>query len=228
MHAAHMHKKWLSITAVSQPLILVKTMTTNISIAPPSGSWLRFQMKQPHDGLFIVIYWVICGNKHCGYSYWHSWQENVGGCISTSKQFKLAEILVHPFVCACVYRGLRVGVHMQRSHVFICRYGFMVVWIHTVYCLHLCSAPEKRLIRSPSGGSSKCYNPSCCKANWAVKLWSLLGNLLSTDSLKISPPSWFLFIQLGCQLVLVKINPFYSEHLFFIFLSWDSGQSTYL
>lgn len=70
---------------------------------------------------------------------------------------------------AFVYWGMWVGMHLKRSHIFICRYGYMLVWIHSVYCLHLCCS-WKRLIRSPSGGSSKCYNPNCCRANWAVKL----------------------------------------------------------
>lgn len=84
------------------------------------------------------------------------------------------------FSAACVRRSLLGaagsaggGGHTRRSHVFICRCGNMLVWIHTVYCLHLCVAPERGLIRSPSAGSSKCYNPICCKANWAVKLWRL-------------------------------------------------------
>lgn len=50
--------------------------------------------------------------------------------MNTGQQFKLAKLIVHVFVCA------KVCGHIQRSHVFICRYQYMLVWIQ--YIVSIC------------------------------------------------------------------------------------------
>lgn len=135
----------------------------------------------------LSFHWVYYGDKQYGCVDYHGIKQ-----IKYWQTVKLAKVL---FQHLCLLRFVGGRLHAEsRFHLSL--------WVHASVNTYSILSPSvycswKRLIRSPSGGSSKCYNPSCCKANWAVKLWTLLGNSLSTDSPKISPSSSFLFIQLA-------------------------------